>query len=614
MLLFQPSCTLPNSTVTFVATSNVRGTLDIVWSCLNILLLCTWSILHLNVPIEIQGAPKGHLASIKVDIYLAWRKVKWMAFVLFAPEMLLGVSLADLLSALTSEIDMKEFAAEDGVPWSLAHGFLANMGGFSIHFEELSSSTQEEVSNTNSEDLESESRSITTPKEETANAANSSLTPGVVEGHFEISDESDPPESGEVVAKFSGLKVDLEFTNTSIDQLKNPDIPIDAETSTFSFYNLTWDSNTIKKTLDSWLSLSALVQGNTALPLTMGPSTNWRRDPKNVDTITQALYWQKCSPKEFIMPSYLNLAALQGNIWVLDARQLYYARRMGLISLPNLPEDSLNDRNKGDALIKTIAVAQIAWLIVQLIIRKSRDYPSTQLEIMALAFAVCSLATYLVTLRKPQDVKVPIQIKAKRYLTSSEILTLANSGPVVWFDVILFLRWSSGRMNYWIPNTACHYVGERKWLGIRWRRFGTFWFGSALGALIVGSLHALAWNSSFPTPKEKIIWRASSILTASIPFGYVLLGNIALAFFLIGIKILSKQSKNNDTRRREPSEGTDSFFDIFEQSPSSLRMANMYYSLLSFLGILTYAFIRLFVIVEAFRSLAFLRPEVFNAI
>lgn len=47
---FQPTCTIPNSTVNFVASPGMRGSLDILWSCLFTILACTWSIQHLNVP------------------------------------------------------------------------------------------------------------------------------------------------------------------------------------------------------------------------------------------------------------------------------------------------------------------------------------------------------------------------------------------------------------------------------------------------------------------------------------------------------------------------------------------------------------------------------------
>jgi hypothetical protein len=53
MKTFQPNCTFPPPGPTFVSGPNVRSTFDIVWSCLSVIILSTWSILHLNVPEQI---------------------------------------------------------------------------------------------------------------------------------------------------------------------------------------------------------------------------------------------------------------------------------------------------------------------------------------------------------------------------------------------------------------------------------------------------------------------------------------------------------------------------------------------------------------------------------
>ncbi|KAH6673478.1 hypothetical protein B0J14DRAFT_49629 [Halenospora varia] len=46
---FQTNCTRPETSINFVSSSNARGTLDILWSCLFAALACNWSVLHLNV-------------------------------------------------------------------------------------------------------------------------------------------------------------------------------------------------------------------------------------------------------------------------------------------------------------------------------------------------------------------------------------------------------------------------------------------------------------------------------------------------------------------------------------------------------------------------------------
>ena len=52
--------------------------------------------------------------------------------------------------------------------------------------------------------------------------------------------------------------------------------------------------------------------------------------------------------------------------------------------------------NRGDAIVKVLALVQILYLIIQLITRKVVGLPSTQLEIGALAFSASSIITYII--------------------------------------------------------------------------------------------------------------------------------------------------------------------------------------------------------------------------
>ena len=49
------NCTMPPAGASFVGSPNIRGTLDIVWSCLLTILLSSWSILCLNIPADGEG-------------------------------------------------------------------------------------------------------------------------------------------------------------------------------------------------------------------------------------------------------------------------------------------------------------------------------------------------------------------------------------------------------------------------------------------------------------------------------------------------------------------------------------------------------------------------------
>jgi hypothetical protein len=62
-----------------------RGTLNILESCLFTIVLCTWSVLHLNVPALDDGSVTKLL-----------QKVKWMLITIVFPEFILALALLQL--------------------------------------------------------------------------------------------------------------------------------------------------------------------------------------------------------------------------------------------------------------------------------------------------------------------------------------------------------------------------------------------------------------------------------------------------------------------------------------------------------------------------------------
>ena len=137
--------------------------------------------------------------------------------------------------------------------------------------------------------------------------------------------------------------------------------------------------------------------------------------------------------------SYMqNMMALCGNIWTVDGVQLQYLRKVGIISrLPRLTEEEMKDRSKGDLLTKSMALLQVLWLSVQLILRKAQGLPSTQLEIMTAAFATCSSRIYLMYVGKPKHVLTRARLAAERYPTAAEITRLGSLGlTAVWFRCV----------------------------------------------------------------------------------------------------------------------------------------------------------------------------------
>ena len=132
MAIFSINCTLPPHGTTFVQPPNARGTLDIVYSCLAVIVLCTWSILHLNVPTQIT--PADGRQKLMRSLFRTLTKVKWMAFNVLAPEWPFAQALCGFLSLrqLQKRFDCY---SDDRVSWTRSHTQLANMGGFVVRFD-----------------------------------------------------------------------------------------------------------------------------------------------------------------------------------------------------------------------------------------------------------------------------------------------------------------------------------------------------------------------------------------------------------------------------------------------------------------------------------------------
>lgn len=119
---FRTNCTLPQKEVNFVSGYNVRSTLDILWGSLSTIFLCTYTVLHLNIPRRYEATDSRLLAIVR------WLlgKPKWMLLTVLLPELLVGKALADFVASWRSskcEV-MKRKAREAGITWTMTHAFM----------------------------------------------------------------------------------------------------------------------------------------------------------------------------------------------------------------------------------------------------------------------------------------------------------------------------------------------------------------------------------------------------------------------------------------------------------------------------------------------------------
>jgi hypothetical protein len=283
---------------------------------------------------------------------------------------------------------------------------------------------------------------------------------------------------------------------------------------------------------------------------------------------------------------------LKHRYWALSAQQWFDAAVLDLADLPTVRSDELVKLDKGGALEKGLAVVQVAYLIVQLMVRRAKNLPSTQLEIAALAFAAVSIATYLLYWNRPQGVGTIHTVKAKK-VTKSAIKIFGFFGPVyAWMGYRPPAAFDPRLGPAPIPNDATHPVSDRYIAD--GTRVGagdevlTVMIGTLLAGTLFGGLHCLAWDLEFSTPVAKLLWRLCSVATTCLP---------TLSFVPAALWV--RASPGNDRQLL-----TGYYFVATKKSwAAGIGMGTL---------LLLYFLARGYLIVESFRSLSYLPPAAFT--
>lgn len=212
--------------------------------------------------------------------------------------------------------------------------------------------------------------------------------------------------------------------------------------------------------------------------------------------------------------------AFAGGFWIrtlqeekseCDPDQLRTFIENGDLDGPSISEEELRARGKSDWVVKLIAILQIIWFGVQTLVRAIQHYQITALEIMTVAFVFCSVFIYGFSLYQPQDVEYPVILKIRNATLATDKTTLkqdsdkpnhAGEGakPPVLSPRLGNVH--SGLPSKYVPGWAAQAVPAIL--------FGLF-------ACAFGAIHCLAWNSPFPTSKERLAWRICSVTTTALP-------------------------------------------------------------------------------------------------
>jgi hypothetical protein len=90
------------------------------------------------------------------------------------------------------------------------------------------------------------------------------------------------------------------------------------------------------------------------------------------------------------------------------------------IEIPEISAASIEDRSKGDALSKIIAILQTTWFIVHSVARWQQRIALTELELVTLALASLNAVTFAIWWHKPLGVQDPIKVYLKTEVVEDE--------------------------------------------------------------------------------------------------------------------------------------------------------------------------------------------------
>ena len=271
------------------------------------------------------------------------------------------------------------------------------------------------------------------------------------------------------------------------------------------------------------------------------------------------------------------------NPFFLVASDVLALRKSELLPrLPYITKEELNDKNKSDSLVRLVAIVQIAWIVVQIIVRASRHLAISQLEIAVIAFATCAIIIYGLNWKKPKGVQVPYTLLQYRGGVPYPVLELLvtsediNSKGAMIYTMLEEVKQPLGissisrrRRGVPIPNHFTRKVPS----------LSSEFLGVTLGSMVFGAVHIAAWNFVFPTLVERTLWRSSSIMCTA---AMVLL---VISLLIIGSTIL------------------------VPEYDSEIVLSGV----CIFIVFALYIAARLFLIVEIFRSLCFLPPSAYYA-
>ena len=195
-------------------------------------------------------------------------------------------------------------------------------------------------------------------------------------------------------------------------------------------------------------------------------------------------------------------------------------------------EAEIKDKGKSDWLAKSLVLLQTSWFVMQCIARAIEHLPVTHLEIVTLAYAALNFVIYVFWWNKPLNIDRPVRVFRKSEVEEpiSEARRLSSKANRNGLEAILNfivgnqdndvdLTHEDGVPMFWADSVGKDVIiADLIMVGV---------------GICFGTIHCIAWGFSFPTHKELLIWRVSSVAITAVPVYISSMG--FLGFWLVNM-------------------------------------------------------------------------------
>jgi len=204
----------------------------------------------------------------------------------------------------------------------------------------------------------------------------------------------------------------------------------------------------------------------------------------------------------------------------INAKQLHYLVTRGYTPFPSTTGKEIWDKSKQDGFQKLLTMVQTGWFVIQVLGRAIQHMPVTTLELTTFTYVFCTYASYYQWSNKPLDVESPTIISIPN--TVADILKEARNMPganTIYQQTPL--DFIDNQSPSWLTEIQPHLhfrMGPRERPLPRFTNDKFPVIGAGPNAILLFivilaycCLHFIAWNFSFPTRIERILWRVGCI-------------------------------------------------------------------------------------------------------